>query len=254
MSGGVPTRIRVLLLSFLLGLSTIASAGPLPQGEVPPAGEVGGTGPVAKDGADNGLLKKLWKGLTDEAHLRVGYGIVQWAMDVKRTSDGATARLVQRDNSAFFIGYGSKPSFFKDSSFGYTFMVDYVDFDMKKQEIPGDQFADIGTEVKGYMVYAVPTLYYQWGEHRDTGRFIRLGIGVGVGAARYHGTVRLSTGETVYTEKRSIEPRLALSNFLEARWNHFGLSFSYASPRVYGDDYDIRVSDVSVNLGYVFYF
>jgi hypothetical protein len=254
MSGGVLTHIMVLSLSFLFGTSTIVYAGPFPQGEAPPTGDVGGTAPVAKDEADSGFIRSIWEGLTDEAHLRVGYGIVQWAMDIERQSDGATARLVQRDNSAVFIGYGSKPSFFKGSRFGYTFMVDYVDFDMKKQEVPGDQFADLGTEVTGYMVYAVPTLFYQWGEHRYKGRFVRLGLGVGVGAARYHGTVRLSTGETVYTEKRSLEPRLALSNFLEARWNHFGLSFSFASPRVYGDGYDIRVSDVSANVGYVFYF
>jgi hypothetical protein len=209
---------------------------------------------VAKDDANDGLVGRLWKGLTDEAHLRVGYGVVQWAMDVTRASDGATARLVQRDNSALFIGYGSKPSFFKDSNFGYTFMVNYVDFSMTKQSIPGDQFADLGTEVSGYMVYAVPTLYYQWGEHRNTGRFVRLGFGAGVGAARFSGTVRLSTGETVNTEKKSYEPRLAVSNFLEARWNQFGLTVSYASPRVYGDGYDIRVADFSANLGYLFYF
>jgi len=67
-------------------------------------------------------------------------------------------------------------------------------------------------------------------------------------------TAGLSTGEVVHTEKRSYEPRLAVSNFLEARWNQFGLTVSYASPRVYGDGYDIRVADFSANLGYLFYF
>ena len=245
---------RVLALFVLFSTAGIAHAGALQREEAlsPPA--LGETASVAKDDAGDGLVGKVWKGLTDEAHLRVGYGVVQWAMDVTRASDGATARLVQRDNSAIFIGYGSKPSFFKESSFGYTFMVNYVDFRMTKQSIPGDQFADLGTEVSGYMVYAVPTLYYQWGEHRNTGKFVRLGLGVGVGAARFSGTVRLSTGETVSTEKKSYEPRLAVSNFLEARWNQFGLTVTYASPRVYGDGYDIRVADFSANLGYLFYF
>jgi len=228
---------RFLGLSVLFGIPGIAHAGPLQQ-----------------DNANDGFVGKVWNALTDEAHLRVGYGVVEWAMDVTRASDGATARLVQRDNSAIFIGYGSKPSFFKDTNFGYTFMVDYVDFNMTKQSIPGDQFADLGTEVSGYMVYAVPTLYYQWGEHRNTGRFVRLGVGVGVGAARFSGTVLLSTGEVIQTAKRSYEPRLAVSNFLEARWNQFGLTVSYASPRVYGDGYDIRMADFSANLGYLFYF
>ena len=45
-----------------------------------------------------------------------------------------------------------------------------------------------------------------------------------------------------------------MSNFLEARWNHVGLSVSYASPRVYGDGYDIRVKGFSANIGYLYYF
>jgi hypothetical protein len=253
--GGALMQIMVLALSFLFCIRTIAhAAGPLPQENATSLPEVDGTSPVAKDGGSNGLLSTVWKGLTDEAHLKAGYGIVQWKMDLKRSSDGATATMVQRDNSALFLSYGSKPTFIKDTHFGYTFMMSYVDFDMKKQEIPGDQFADFGTEVHGYLFYAVPTLYYQWGEHRYKGRFIRLGLGVGVGAARYSGTVRLSTGEVVYTEKRTYEPRLAVSNFLEARWNHIGISFSYASPRIYGDGYDIRVTGFSANIGYTYYF
>ncbi len=105
---------------------------------------------IAHADPDESFAGWVWSGLTDEAHRRVGYGGVQWAMDVTRASDGATARLVQRDNSAVFISYGSKPSFFQDTNFGYTFMVNYVDFSMTKQSIPGDKFADLGTEVGGY--------------------------------------------------------------------------------------------------------
>ena len=201
-----------------------------------------------------GLLGRTWSRLTDEASLRAGYGVVQWAMDIRRSSDGASARLVQRDDNAIFISYGAKPNFIRDSNFGYTFMVNFVDFSMKRQTVAGDEFADVGTEVDGYLVYAVPTLYYQWGGRSDRKKFIRLGAGVGLGAARFSGTARLSTGETVHTQKHDFEPRLALSNFLEARWNHLDFSISYASPRLYGDGYDIKVSDFSASLGLVFYF
>jgi hypothetical protein len=133
-------------------------------------------------------------------------------------------------------------------------MLNFVDFSMKRQTVGGEEFADVGTEVEGYLVYAVPTLYYQWGGRADRKKFIRLGAGVGLGAARFSGTARLSTGETIETEKHAFEPRLALSNFLEARWNHLDFSISYASPRLYGDGYDIKVSDFSASLGVVFYF
>jgi hypothetical protein len=247
-------RTLIVLAPAILPLTMASHAhsGPDQDRVAPPAQEAVATDTAEK--GSGGIVASMVKSLTDEAHLKVGYGIVQWKMDLKRSSDGATAAMVQRDNSAIFVSYGSKPTFIKDTHFGYTFMMSYVDFDMKKQEIPGDQFADFGTEVQGYLFYAVPTLYYQWGEHRYKGRFVRLGLGVGAGAARYSGTVRLSTGEVVYTEKRNYEPRLAVSNFLEARWNHIGISFSYASPRIYGDGYDIRVSGVSANIGFAYYF
>ena len=203
---------------------------------------------------DPGLISRTWNRLTDEAHLRVGYGVVQWSMDIRRSSDGATARLVNRDDDAVFISYGSKPTYIGDSNFGYTFMVNYVDFNMQRQTVAGDEFADVGTQVKGYLVYAVPTLYYQWGERGNRHKFIRLGAGVGLGAARFSGTAQLSTGETIQTQKHSFEPRLALSNFLEARWNYLDFSIAYASPRLYGDGYDIKVSDFSASVGLVFYF
>jgi hypothetical protein len=237
---------------LLLTMASHAHSGPEQDRDAPPAQEVVATGTADKE--PGGIVSSIVKGLTDEAHLKAGYGIVQWKMVLKRSTDGATATMVQRDNSALFLSYGSKPSFIKDTHFGYSFMVGYVNFDMKKQEVPGDQFADLGTEIGGYLIYAIPTLYYQWGEHRYKGRFVRLGFGAGVGAARYSGTVRLSTGEVVYLQKRTYEPRLALSNFLEASWDHIGISFSYAAPRIYGDGYDIRVSGVSAYIGYTYYF
>jgi hypothetical protein len=209
--------------------------------------------PEPEDGRP-GLIDRTWRRLTDEAYLRAGYGVVHWAMDIRRSSDGASARLVHRDDEAIFLSYGSKPRFIRHSSFGYTFMVNFVDFSMRRQTVAGEQFADVGTQVEGYLVYAVPTLYYQWGGRSDRRKFIRLGAGVGLGAARFGGTAMLSTGETIETEKHAFEPRLALSNFLEARWNYLDFSISYASPRLYGDGYDIKVSDLSASLGLVFYF
>jgi hypothetical protein len=201
-----------------------------------------------------GFVGWAWKELTDEASLTVGYGTMKWALDIKRTSDGATGRLVQRDDSSLYVSYSTKPFFFKESNFGYTVMVNYHEFDMTKQEIANDKFADFGTEVHGYVVYAVPTLYYQWGEHRQKGRFVRIGVGAGVGASRFSGTVRLSTGEVVHTSQHNVEPRLALSNFLIARWDHVGVQFSFASPRVYGDGYDAKVRDASLYATYTFNF
>jgi hypothetical protein len=225
------------------------------QGAASPAtGDVASAAGARPERKPQGFLARVWQSLTDEAHITAGYGILQSSLRVERNTDGASAKLVQRDESAFFLSYSTRPSFFKGSNFGYTFMVNYVNFDMKQQELENDVLADIGTEVRGKMIYAVPTLYYQWGEHRYNGTFVRLGVGVGVGAATYEGTVLLSSGERVATKNHSYAPRLTFSDFLEARWHHFGISLSYAAPRIYGDEYDIKVTDFSVSAGYTYYF
>jgi len=196
---------------------------------------------------------RLWHWLTDEAYGSIHVGLVEWTMDITRPSDGARARMVQRDERALSIGYGTKPTFFGETNFGYTVLAGWVRFDMKKQEIPGDDFASIGTEVTGNMFYAVPAVYYQLGDRARSRRFIRLGLGVGAGAADYTGTVRLSNGQTVRTGQ-SYEARLATTQYLEGRWDHFSLKLDYASPRIQGGDYDIRVSGLSAKIGLVYYF
>jgi hypothetical protein len=218
----------------------------------------------SRDDASNGSQKNgfwsgLWNSLTDEANLTLGYGLLQAELTIKRKSDGASATISQRDTSTIFLSYSTRPSFFKGTNFGYTFMVNYATFDMGEQEIYRNQYASVGTRISGWMAYAVPTLYYQWGEHRYAGTFIRLGIGAGVGTAIYSGTIKITSsqipsGEIINTSNSSYGPRLTLSDFLEARWHHFGISMSYAAPRIYGDDYDIKVSNYSLYLGYTYYF
>ena len=258
--------ITVLTAIFLSpNISRAQSAGPAPHAATAPLDSTQSTSPLVagddtgKEPQKTGFWAWVWNSLTDEAHITLGYGLLESSLTVKRKSDGASATMVQRDTSAIFLSYSTASSFFKDSNFGYTFMVNYVDFDMGKQEIHHNEYADLGTHITGRMIYAVPTLFYQWGEHRYQGKFVRLGVGAGVGAATYSGTIQLTGpqvpgGEKIYTSKKSYEPRLAVSDFIEARWHHFGISISYAAPRIYGDGYEAKVSNFSANIGYTYYF
>jgi hypothetical protein len=201
-----------------------------------------------------GFFPQVWQMLTDEANVTAGVGVLQLSLKIKRHLDGAEATMVQQDRSTLFLSYSTRPSFFTNSNFGYTVMIGYTDFDMTQQKTVYGGLAYLGTEVTGNMIYAVPTLYYQWGEHRYNGTFVRLGVGVGAGAATYTGTVQLSSGEKISTSNRSYTPRLTLTDFLEARWHHIGVSISYAAPRIQGDDYDIKVANWSASIGYTYYF
>jgi len=267
----MPVRHRIALLLSLLSVLFLSPGSS--RAESPQPAENAATTPVdtstststpnpdeaaGEDPQKKGFLAGVWDSVTDEAHLTVGYGTLEVKLDIRRKSDGANATMVQRNTSAVFVNYGSRPSFFKDSNFGYSFMINYVGFDMGQQEIYKDTYVDLGTDVGGQLLYAVPVLFYQWGEHRHKGKFVRLGFGAGIGAATYSGTIQLTNSqnpdEQIYTVNKSYTPRLALSNFLEARWKHFGVSISYASPRIYGDEYDIKVSNFTAHIGYSFYF
>jgi hypothetical protein len=250
----------VLIALFVSpGLSRATSARSADNAATVPLDTLHTTSPVAIGPQIAGFWTGLWNELTDEAHLTMSYGILEATLTIRRKSDGAEATMVQRDTSAVFLNYSTRSSFFKDSNFGYTFMVNYVDFDMGKQEIYRNQYADVGTHITGRMIYAVPTLYYQWGEHRYKGKFVRLGVGAGIGAATYSGTIQLAGsqvpgGEKIFTSNSSFKPGLALTDFIEARWRHFGISMSYAAPRISRDEYDVKVSDFAVNIGYTYYF
>jgi len=267
MSARYPVVLLVLLLSVLF-LSTglcqaqsiqaadnaTATPSDLPQ-SVPTPGPADDS---AQAGKNKGFLAGIWDSMTEEAHITVGYGTLEVQLKIRRNSDGATATMAQKNTSAIFVNYGSRPSFFKDSNFGYTFLVNYVGYDMGQQVLYNDTYVDLNTDVEGQMVYAVPALFYQWGEHQANGKYVRLGLGVGIGAATYSGTIQLTGSqnpdEQIYAVNKSYSPRLAYSNFLEARWNHIGVSISYAAPRIYGDEYNIKVSNFTAYIGYSIYF
>ena len=212
----------------------------------------------AKEPKKDGFLIGIWNGLTEEAHATIGYGTLEMQLKIRRNSDGATATMAQRNTSAIFVNYGSKPSFFKDSNFGWTVLVNYVGFDMPQQVLYDNSYVDLNTDVVGQMIYAVPAVFYQWGEHSAKGKYVRLGLGVGAGAATYSGTIQLTgssnPNEQIYAVNKSYSPRLAYSNFLDARWNHVSISISYAAPRIYGDEYDVKVSNFTAYIGYSVFF
>jgi hypothetical protein len=203
---------------------------------------------------DAGFWDKTWDYLVNGASITVGTGLRQAEMTVTRKSDKASGKIAQRNDQAYFLTYSTRPSFIGKSNFGYTFMLNYSHFNMDKQEVAKDVYQDIGTRVRGNFAYVVPTLYYQWGEHRYKGKFVRLGVGLGLGVTTYSGNIILSDGSTVEVSNKAYALTVAESIFLEARYRHWGVILSLAGPSVENDTYKIQVSDVSVNMGYSFYF
>jgi hypothetical protein len=212
-----------------------------------------------------GWSSRLWDWTTDTfidgASITLGYGIRRSTFTFTRKSDNASGTIVDRDYPSYFLIYSTKPSFFTDSRFGYAFMLKLSTFTMDQQVASGSLIAgtpvDVHTNLQGIIGYAVPSLYYQWGEHRFEGTFIQIGVGLGLATTTYSGTIELrspTASERADVRDQSYSLHLAWSTFLEARWRHGGVYLSLMRARLPGDTYNTRFEDDSLYLGYRFFF
>jgi len=199
----------------------------------------------------------LWDYLYNGASITVGVGTRQAELKVTEKISGKFGKIVQRDEGAYFLSYSTRESFIGSSQFGYTFMLNYTTFNMDKQETAKNIYEDLGTRVRGKVAYAVPTLFYQWGEHRKIGKFVRLGVGLGLGVAKFEGNIILTNpapAPPIPIANGSYDLKFAASAFLEARYRHWGIKISIAGPSYQDEKYIYNLSDIAVNLGYTYYF
>ena len=145
------------------------------------------------DPVEETFSEQLWDYMVNGATLTIGLGVRQMGIKVIRSSDDAEGTIVQRNENAYFISYSTRPGYFRSlPSAGYTFKFNLSSFDANQQEIDKDVFQDIGTRVKGNFFYVVPSLFYEWGNYLKTGRFTRLGIGLGLGITKFSGDIILT--------------------------------------------------------------
>jgi len=268
---------------LVLGVCTVSSAGepiggrlfpqyygtgtppfPVLAGEAIPNDHVPAPGTDPAAGTER-WSSRLWNWTTDTfidgASITLGVGMRRSTFTFTRKSDNASGTIVDRDYPAYFLIYSTKPSFFENSRFGYTFMLKLSTFSMDQQVASGSLVlgtpVDVHTSLQGIIGYAVPSLYYQWGEHRFEGTFFQIGVGLGVATTTYSGTIELRTAtasEQVSVRDQSYSLNLAWNVFLEARWRHGGIYLSIMRARLPGDAYDTRFEDASLYLGYRFFF
>lgn len=207
---------------------------------------------------EESFSEQLWDYLVNGATLTIGAGVRQSGIKVIRTSDKAEGTIVQRNDKAYFISYSTRPTYFRTAPHaGYTFSFNLSSFDADQQEIDKDVYEDIGTSVSGSFIYVVPTVFYEWGNYQKTGRFTRLGFGVGLGFTKFSGDIILTEStdqQRLDLSSEASELRIASGIILETRWNHWGLSLSVAGPSFETDDYEIQVQDTAIHLGYSFVF
>jgi hypothetical protein len=206
--------------------------------------------------APKSYSEAIWDYLTNGASLTVGIGGREADLTVKRLSDNASGKLVQRNEKSYFLNYSTRPIFFDDSKFGYDFVFNLSTFNMSQQETSKNVYQDLGTGGNGKFAYVVPTLFYMWGDHRQ-GTYFKSGVGLGVGIATFDGDIILTdsaTQDRVQFSHKTTDLRLASSLVLEARWKNWGLLLSAAGPNVQQDGYEFQLGDIAFSFGYRFVF
>lgn len=194
--------------------------------------------------------------LTNGSSLTIGIGGREADLTVKRLSDNATGKLVQRNQRSYFLSYSTRPAFFADSHFGYDFMFNLSSFHMDQQVTANNTYLYLGTGGSGKFAYVVPTLFYMLGDQRQ-GTYLKAGIGLGAGIATFDGNIILTdsaTQDRVYFSHKTTDLHLASSLMLEGRWDNWGFILSAAGPSMQQDGYSFQLTDISLNFGYRYVF
>jgi len=204
-----------------------------------------------------GFWAWLWDYLYNGASLTVGIGTRQADLRVTDKNTNASGKISQRDEAAYFISYSTRPSFIGDSRFGYTFMFNYTTFNMDQQEVAKNVYEDVGTRVRGRVAYVVPTVFYQLGKDGRRGAYVRLGIGAGLGAAKYDGSIILNypvNTAPVPISNGDYGLKFAASLLLEARYRNWGLTVTAAGPSYEDERYRYDLTDLSSYVNFTWYF
>ena len=198
----------------------------------------------------------LWDYLTVGASLSAGIGGRLVTIDVTRRDTNDHGRLIENKEDALFLLYSTRARYFSDSNVGYSWLLNLSSIRLNEQELSAKKTVDLGTEVNGYFATTVPVVFYNFGD-RDRGQYLRLGVGLGVGVARFNGDV-------VLTESSQLNDRVTISNgtsnlflalgfFVDYQWENFAIRLSTAGPNVNINGYEVNVFGTSLMFGYTHY-
>jgi len=153
-----------------------------------------------------------------------------------------------------FVILGSPYKYFSESNWGGLMEYSFSGFQLNKQYTGGD-LVDLGTSVKGYYVFATPTLLYSFrGQNSQDNNYrtIIAGLGIGIGYLN-------ATGDIIFTEttqeRFAIDingAALAVSLFVDYRAGNFITRVSGGLTSHSKNNYDYDAFGFTMDFGYVF--
>ncbi len=191
--------------------------------------------------------------------LMVGLNISNKSIDIndKENQDEVIATMDGGLNYSPVLGLRTEPDYFggKDSNWGYFFQFDGMMFDIKKQSDEENEETDIGTSIKGYSIFAVPSAYYHFNK-KSKGWSQKVGIGVGAGYLSMSGDFIITKeGHLEYGQTKDVDiskTGMAVGVFVEFSNKNHSIIIQNFAPSISDDNYEYMQHNVEMMYRYKF--
>ena len=188
---------------------------------------------------------------------RVTAGVSVNSVDIDVYNEGSTSAngtLSEEFSYTPYIILGSPYKYFGESNWGGLMEYSYSTFNLSQQTV-NDELVDLGTSVKGYDVFVMPTVFYSFFGQNASVKYdhtLITGLGVGIGYLK-------ATGDIIFTEstQERLEidvsgPGLAVSIFIDYRIGNFSTRISGGGTSHTQDNLEYDAFAFSWDFGYTF--
>ena len=192
--------------------------------------------------------------------LMIGINIKSASIEIddKKTQDDEIAQMSNGQQYSPTIGLRTEPQYFSNgnSNWGYFYQFDGTIFQIDKQEIDGqDEEQDLGTSIKGYSLFAVPTGYYHFNKNSN-GWSQKVGIGIGAGYLNMSGNFKITKqSHPDYGQIKDVNVKdfgMAIGIFLEFSNKNHSIIIQNFGPTVSDDNYEYMQHNVDIMYRYKF--
>ncbi len=152
----------------------------------------------------------------------------------------------------------SKSKFFNNtSSLSYNYELDFSIFNVNKQRLNSSKNSqDIGTSIKGYSLYAVPTLFYNFNKRDKIGWKYKAGLGIGIGylniSGRFQGTNSAQPSFNQIKDVRTSGYDIVVGVNFQAKYNQHVITIKNFTPSIKNDNLQYFQSNVLLGYQYIF--
>ena len=191
--------------------------------------------------------------------LMVGLNISNKSIEVndKENADEVIATMDAGMKYSPTIGLRTEPKSIgsKNSNWGYFFQFDGTTFNIDKQSVDEEEEKEMGTSIKGYSLFAVPTAYYHF-NRKSKGWSQKLGIGVGAGYLNMTGNFKVTKqNHADYGQTKDVsinEMGMAVGVFLEFSNKNHSIIIQNFAPSVSDDNYEYMQHNIDMMYRYKF--